>query len=157
MGFSQGIIRASYFLPIGKTKLRLGARAGIINPAEDEDLPIDLRFFTGGPRSVRSFRERDLGPSDKNGFPTGGEFMSVFNVEYDIPIAGPLSLVPFADAGNLLPNAEDASLDDMHYAAGLGLVFNSPIGPLRVEYGHNLNQSEGEPSGTWHVGFGFAF
>ena len=56
--------------------------------------------------------------------------MSVFNIEYDIPVAGPISVVPFVDAGNLLPNAEDASLDDMHYAAGLGVVLNSPIGPL---------------------------
>ena len=47
VGFGRAAIRASYLLPIGKTKLRLGARAGIIKPTDDEDLPIDLRFFTG--------------------------------------------------------------------------------------------------------------
>lgn len=155
--FGRAALRVVYLQPIGKTTLRLGARAGIIKPFDDEDLPIDLRFFSGGPRSVRSFRERDLGQHDINGYPTGGEFSTAFNVEYDIPIAGPLSIAPFFDAGNLLPDAEDASFDAMHYAGGIGLVLNSPIGPLRIDYGHNLNRGKNEPSGSWHVGFGFAF
>ena len=154
--FFKAAAKATYQLPIGATTLRLGARVGIIDPGDDEALPIDLRFFSGGARSIRSFRERDLGPR-VNGYPIGGEFVTVFNFEYEIPVAGPLSIAPFVDAGNLLPRAEDASLDDMHYAGGAGLILNSPIGPFRIDYGHNLNQKSREPSGTWHVGFGFAF
>ena len=45
----------------------------------------------------------------------------------------------------------------MHYAAGLGLRYDLPIGPLRVDYGFNLNRERGEPKGTFHIGFGFAF
>ncbi|MEM7143612.1 MAG: BamA/TamA family outer membrane protein [Verrucomicrobiota bacterium] len=155
--FVRGTARAVYLQPVGRSTLRLAARAGIIDPSGDEELPIDIRFFSGGAQSVRSFRERDLGPKDRNNFPIGGEFVTVFNVEYEIPVAGPFSVAPFFDAGNLLSQAEDASLDDMHYAGGLGLILNSPIGPLRIDYGHNLNRGENEPSGSWHIGFGVAF
>ncbi|MEM8954561.1 MAG: BamA/TamA family outer membrane protein [Verrucomicrobiota bacterium] len=155
--FFRGTARAVYLQPVGRSTLRLAARAGIIDPSGDEELPIDLRFFSGGAQSVRSFRERDLGPKDRNNFPIGGEFVTVFNVEYEIPVVGPFSVAPFFDAGNLLSQAEDAGFSDMHYAGGLGLILNSPIGPLRIDYGHNLNRGENEPSGSWHIGFGVGF
>jgi outer membrane protein insertion porin family len=155
--FVRATARALYLRPIGRSTLRLAARAGIIDPSGNEELPIDIRFFSGGAQSVRSFRERDLGPKDRNNYPIGGEFVTVFNVEYEIPVAGPFSVAPFFDAGNLLRQAEDAGFGDMHYAGGLGIILNSPIGPLRIDYGHNLNQGENEPSGSWHIGFGVAF
>ena len=42
-------------------------------------------------------------------------------------------------------------------AIGLGLRFNLPVGPIRLEYGHNMTQDEGEPSGTWQFAIGIAF
>ena len=158
--YLRSTLKFSYHYPIGPTTIHLGARSGAIvslGGDDDELLPVDLRFFSGGPRSVRSFPERELGPSDSNGYPVGGEFYSTFNAEYEIPIVGPLSLAVFADAGNLLFEFEDASLDEMHYAGGLGLRFNSPLGPLRLDYGHNLNRGADEPSGAFHIGFGLAF
>jgi outer membrane protein assembly complex protein YaeT len=158
--YSRSFLKLNYYLPFGPTKLRFGARSGAAIPfggGDDEVLPIDLRFFNGGSRSVRSFTERDLGPKDPGGYPVGGEFFTTFNVEYEIPLVGPLSLAMFTDAGNLIYEYSNPSLDNMHYAAGAGLRLNSPLGPLRVDYGHNMNQGEGEPSGTIHVGFGIAF
>ena len=158
--YVRSFLKLNYYLPLGPTKLRLGARTGAAIPLDGGDsevLPIDLRFFSGGSRSVRSFTERDLGPKDPGGYPIGGEFFTTFNIEYEIPLVGPLSLAVFTDAGNLIYEFSNASLDDMHYAAGAGLRLNSPLGPLRVDYGHNMNQEEGEPSGSIHVGFGIAF
>jgi len=158
IGFVRGSLRFAYHQPLGKTTLRLGARAGIVTrPGNDDTLPIDLRFFSGGSRSVRSFPERELGPEDPGGFPVGGEFYSIFNAELDIPVFGGLSIAPFADAGNLLPEAGDAGLDDLDYAAGIGLRYQTPIGPLRVDYGFNLDPGEREPSGSLHITFGLAF
>ena len=119
-----------------------------------------FRFFNGGAQSVRSFQERSMGFRDpSSGYAIGGEFYSVFNIEYDIPIGSldGLSVVPFADAGNLLLDSGDAGLDDMRYAVGLGIRYRTPIGPLRVEYGYNPDWRPGEPQGTFHVGFGFAY
>ncbi len=126
------------------------------------DIPIDERFFNGGSTTVRSFAERDLGPHD-NGDPIGGEFFTVFNVEYTFPIYGELQGAAFVDAGNLLPGLDDlfdgvtASFDDMRYAVGLGLRYKLPIGPIRLDYGYNPDRHEDEDTGAFHFSFGFAF
>jgi len=153
--------RLGYYIPVGEHTLRLAGRAGTIAPQGDTtSIPIDMRFFNGGAQSVRSFQERSMGFRDPtSGYAIGGEFYSVFNIEYDIPIGAldGLSVVPFADAGNLLLDSSDAGLDDMRYAVGLGLRYKTPIGPLRIEYGYNPDWRPGEPQGTFHVGFGFAY
>ena len=111
---------------------------------------------------MRSFAERDLGPHD-HGDPIGGEFFSVFNVEYTFPVYGELLGAVFVDAGNLLPNSTDpfervsAGLDDMRYAVGLGLRYKLPIGPIRLDYGYNPDRHAGEDVGAFHFSFGFAF
>ncbi|MEY2558526.1 MAG: outer membrane protein insertion porin family [Verrucomicrobiota bacterium] len=174
--FIRSTMRLTYFLPIGhepkpglpdrRTLLAFGARAGIIHNLSGSntvaDIPIDERFFNGGNATVRSFTERDLGPHN-NGYPIGGEFFTVFNVEYTFPIYGELQGAAFVDAGNLLPSAEDpfaritAGLDNMRYAVGVGLRYKLPIGPVRLDYGYNPDRHAGEDIGAFHFSFGFAF
>lgn len=149
---------AHYWKMPWDTELRLGARAGIMHPLGDSKvIPVDLRFFSGGSQTIRSFPERELGPQDSRRNPIGGQFYTMFNAEYSIPIQDAFSLAVFFDAGNLLPEAGDYGFSRMHYAGGLGLRYELPIGPLRVDYGYNLNREEGEPQGALHIGFGFAF
>ncbi len=136
--------------------LAFGARVGVIEGLNGTAIPIDERFFNGGSNSVRSFGERDLGPH-VNGDPIGGEFFSVYNVEYTFPIFGELQGAVFVDAGNLLPNAEDAGFDDLRYAVGVGLRYKLPIGPLRIDYGVNPSPRDDEDFGAFHFSFGFAF
>jgi outer membrane protein assembly factor BamA len=175
--FIRSTARVTYFIPIGhapapgqidhRTLLALGARAGIIHSLDSEgtspaEIPIDERFFSGGSTTVRSFAERDLGPHDHD-HPIGGEFFSVFNVEYTFPLYGELLGAVFFDAGNLLPNSTDpfervtAGLEDMRYAVGVGLRYKLPIGPVRIDYGYNPDRRDGEDVGAFHFSFGFAF
>jgi outer membrane protein insertion porin family len=174
--FFRSTARLTYFQPIGpvpqpgqpdrRTLLAFGARGGIIHSLSGSnttsDIPIDERFFNGGNTTVRSFTERNLGPHDGDN-PIGGEFFTVFNVEYTFPIYGELQGAVFFDAGNLLPSSEDpfdsvtASLDEMRYAVGLGLRYKLPIGPIRLDYGYNPDQHPGEDAGAFHFSFGFAF
>jgi outer membrane protein insertion porin family len=168
--FIRSTARFTYFQPIGRepkpgepdrrTLLAFGARAGVIHSLSGAngvaDIPIDERFFNGGSTTVRSFIERDLGPHDGDN-PIGGEFFTVFNVEYTFPIYGELQGAAFFDAGNLLPNSEDPGLDDMRYAIGLGLRYKLPIGPIRLDYGYNPDRRAGEDIGAFQFSFGFAF
>jgi outer membrane protein assembly complex protein YaeT len=173
--FVRSTARITYFQPIGpapkpgqpdrRTLLAFGARAGIIHSLDGDtvaDIPIDERFFNGGNTTVRSFTERDLGPHDGDN-PIGGEFFTVFNVEYTFPIYGELQGAAFFDAGNLLPSSQDpfaratAGFDDMRYAIGLGLRYKLPIGPIRLDYGYNPDRRAGEDVGAFHFSFGFAF
>src|SRR5438309_296451 len=143
--------------------LAFGARAGLVHslnnsgPDEATTLPIDERFFNGGATTVRSYGERDLGPHDPKGNPIGGEFFTVFNVEYTFPIYGELQGAVFFDAGNLLPTSEEPGVDDMRYALGGGLRYKLPIGPIRLDYGWNPDKAPGEDFGAFHFSFGFAF
>lgn len=139
-----------------QSMIAFGARVGLIQGLSGTEIPIDERFFNGGANSVRSFGERDLGPH-VGGDPIGGEFFSVYNVEYTFPIFGELQGAVFVDAGNLLPDAGDAGFDDMRYAVGLGLRYKLPIGPLRLDYGVNPSPRDYEDFGAFHFSFGFAF
>jgi outer membrane protein insertion porin family len=184
--FIRSTMRVGYYLPFGpkpltpgvvedqppgtpfqrwlrQSSIAFGARAGVINSLtasgsdEATAIPIDERFFNGGATTVRSFGERELGPHDNHGHPVGGEFFTVFNVEYTFPIFGELQGAVFTDAGNLLPTSEDIGLSDMRYAIGGGLRYKLPVGPIRLDYGVNPDPHEFEDFGAFHFSFGFAF
>jgi len=146
-----------------QSSIAFGARAGVIHSLttsgsnEATEIPIDERFFNGGATTVRSFGERELGPHDNHGHPVGGEFFTVFNVEYTFPIFGELQGAVFTDAGNLLPTSEDIGLSDMRYAIGGGLRYKLPVGPIRLDYGVNPDPRQFEDFGAFHFSFGFAF
>ncbi len=146
-----------------RSLVAFGARAGIVYPLDTAALPaayaipIDERFFTGGSTTVRSFAERDLGPHDPRGNPIGGQYYSIFNVEYTFPIYGEILGAVFVDAGNLLPDASEPGLNDLRYGIGAGLRYNLPIGPVRLDYGVNPSPKENEAFGAFHFSFGFAF
>ena len=181
----RGTGRVAYFLPFGpksltpgvvedqtapplqrwfqQSSLAFGARVGAVHslnntgPDEPTTLPIDERFFNGGATSVRSFGERTLGPLDPKGNPIGGEFYTIFNVEYTFPIYGELQGALFFDSGDLLPTSEHPGVEDMRYALGAGLRYQLPIGPIRLDYGWNPDRQPGEDFGAFHFSFGFAF
>ena len=184
--YIRGTMRVGYYLPFGpkpltpgvvvdeatgtlfqrwfrQSSIAFGARVGVIHslttsgPGEATAIPIDERFFNGGATTVRSFGERDLGPHDNHGHPVGGEFFTVFNVEYTFPIFGELQGAIFTDAGNLLPTSEDVGLNNMRYAIGAGLRYKLPVGPIRLDYGVNPDPRAGEDFGAFHFSFGFAF
>ena len=138
-------------------QLGLGGEWAIIVPSGDgEDLPIDLRLFNGGSRSVRSFPERELGPAI-NGYPTGGETMWNASAELIRGFGGNLKAIAFLDAGSLSRHFDEPGSSELELAAGLGLRYDLPIGPIRLEYGYNLSQDPGEPVGTLHFAIGVAF
>jgi outer membrane protein assembly complex protein YaeT len=135
----------------------LGGAGGILMPSGDGvDLPINLRLFNGGARSVRSFPERELGPTVE-GYPTGGEGVWHANVELIRRLAGSLKAVGFVDAGSLSREFDKLSSGDVELAVGLGLRLDLPIGPVRLEYGYNLTRDPGDPVGTLHFAIGVAF
>ena len=145
--------------PLGEdAQIALGARAGLLMASgAANDLPIDLRYFLGGPRSVRSYAEREMGPRSRTGYPVGGEGYWVANAEYIRSIAGPMKLVGFVDAGSLSRTWDSVGSTTPDVAVGLGIRFDLPVGPVRLEYGHNLTKDSGEPSGAWHFAIGIAF
>lgn len=157
-GYLMTGLNGGWFRGFGrKWQLGLGGDWGLLVPTGDGDeLPIDLRLFNGGSRSVRSFPERELGPS-LGGHPTGGQVAWSANVEVARDIRGLVKAVGFVDAGQLSETHGRIGDADVEVAPGAGLRLDLPIGPVRLEYGYNLTRDPGEPRGTLHFAIGHAF
>ena len=131
-----------------------------------QDLPASERFFAGGDTTVRGFSLDRLGTVEtvdpQTGFPKGGNGEVVLNAELRIDLLKGFAAVTFLDAGNIFPNASDLSVTDLRPAAGLGVHYRSPIGPIRVELGFNLDPRELVPGvlerrTVLHISLGQAF
>jgi outer membrane protein insertion porin family/translocation and assembly module TamA len=72
-------------------------------------------------------------------FPSGGRSIFIVNAEYRFPIAGPFGGTVFVDAGNVFPDTK-ILFDRLRYGVGSGLRYLSPVGPVRVDVGYNLNR-----------------
>lgn len=141
----------------GRWVLAVGARAGVIvRRAETDVIPLQHRYFNGGADSVRSFREHKLGPQ-LQGDPAGGEFFSTANIELRTPLYERLGATLFADGGNVRLRRQDAGFDDYRYALGVGLRYDLPIGPVRLDWGWNPDRRSSEDLWALHLSVGFAF
>jgi outer membrane protein insertion porin family len=123
----------------------------------DEDLPLFERFFLGGPNSIRSFKFHDLSPVDESGFKTGGTTQFIGNVEYIIPLPFGFRLAAFFDIGNVWGFGTEFDPTDLRKAVGGGVRWQSPFGPIRVDYGFNLDRKAGEDMGAFHFSVGSPF
>jgi outer membrane protein insertion porin family len=134
-------------------------------PAVIRDLPASERFFAGGDTTVRGFALDRLGTEDtldSEGFPQGGNGLTVFNLEARAPYWKDLQFVWFIDAGNVFEHASDIRLRDARVSSGLGFRYRSPIGPLRVDWGWKLSTrllltGGRESSNVVHISLGQAF
>ncbi len=123
---------------------------------EDLDIPIFKRFFAGGSNSVRGYDFQKLSPLNSAGDPIGGNSLFLGNLEIRTPLYFDwLGGVIFLDYGNVHSESFDYPLDELQYAVGTGLRYNTLIGPLRLDVGYALNP-EPEPeseSDKLHVFF----
>jgi outer membrane protein insertion porin family len=81
------------------------------------------------------------------------------NVEWIFPIVKEIGLkgLVFFDLGNVYTDSETWDVGDLRYSTGLGFRWLSPMGPLRLEWGWNLDPEEGEKQGVWDFSIGGAF
>ncbi|MDH4231108.1 MAG: outer membrane protein assembly factor BamA [Nitrospirota bacterium] len=122
-----------------------------------DELPLVERFFLGGRSTVRGYEQDTLGPKGGDGNPTGGNAFLMGNVELRTFIGKGFSLVPFFDFGYVWIKVKDMDPADFRYTTGIGLRYNTPVGPLRVDYGVKLNREHGESKGEIHFSIGHAF
>ena len=132
-----------YPLPLGLTgfvKGRFGYAAGY----SGEELPVQERFFLGGPTTVRGFAFRAIGPQDLDDNPLGGTSLIQFNFEVGRNLGRILRLVVFLDAGNVYAEEEQFDLGELRSAAGFGIRVITPVGPMRLDFGFKLDKRPDE-------------
>jgi outer membrane protein insertion porin family len=124
-------------------------------------VPLFERYYLGGPNTIRSFKSRQISPEDSSGTAIGGNFQVLGNLEYSVPLPYGLRAAVFFDVGNVYGPDQSVhtpvDLTNLKYAVGPGLRWNSPFGPIRVDYGVNPNPQKGEKFGNIQFSMGSAF
>jgi outer membrane protein insertion porin family len=160
--FVKYFLNAKAFTPIlGSTVLSGNLLWGHTISTVGGRVPIFERFFLGGPYSIRGFKSRTLSPTDPNtGELIGGNKELVANVEYIFPLFNEIGFkgVVFFDAGNTYRQGDwPWNGPQLKYAAGAGVRWYSPMGPLRFEWGWNLHPAPGESKRVAEFTIGTAF
>lgn len=134
--------------------LRSGIAQGYLDTYE---LPLVERFFLGGRTTVRGYEQDTLGPKGSDGTPTGGNVFLMENLEIRTSIGKGIGFVVFLDGGNVWVKLNDVNIEDFKFTTGIGLRYETPVGPVRLDYGHKLQREEDESSGELHFSIGHAF
>jgi outer membrane protein assembly complex protein YaeT len=161
--FSYTALSADFrhYLPLGdRFVLASRVQSGVIDPhGGDENIPFSKRYFLGGATSVRGWGRYELGPLTASGLPIGGNSMFAMTAELRASFANKLGAVVFLDGGNVWAGPGGIRLNDLYYAIGPGLRYQTPIGPLRFDFGYQLERLpnlvvDGQPeSRPWRIHF----
>ncbi|HEU4369186.1 MAG TPA: outer membrane protein assembly factor BamA [Methylomirabilota bacterium] len=156
--FVKGIASTTYFRPIWLGHVLSGrAEAGYGFGWSDDPLPVFERFYLGGPNSIRSFKARRISPTDDAGTRIGGTSQVLGNLEYIVPLPFNFRVAGFIDVGNVYGFTRKFDITDTREAAGGGIRWQSPFGPIRVDYGVNLDRRKGEDFGAVQFSVGSPF
>jgi outer membrane protein assembly factor BamA len=147
-------------------------RLGLEQPFAGSHVPVSERFFSGGGGTLRGFPLDGAGPQQTIQacgnpgdpatcslirVPNGGDQLFILNSEFRIPlpIKKGLEIVGFYDGGNVFANV--GFHGQYTNTFGGGLRYTTPIGPIRLDIGHNLNAPSGIKATQIFVTIGQAF
>lgn len=105
-----------------------------------KSMPPSLRFFAGGDQSVRGYDYQTLSPKNSDGDRIGGRYLVAGSIEYQYSIAEKWRVATFVDQGNSFNSLE---LPSLKTGVGLGVRWVSPVGPLRLDLAHALDDEGG--------------
>lgn len=155
---------SAWFFPGWKNHtMMFRGRLGYAESTDEKELHIDERFFLGGMNSVRGYEHRSIGPEEKGidglWYVVGGSKEVLFNAEYLFYISEDAGLkgLFFFDAGNVYAESESYDFGDLRKSVGYGVRWYSPVGPLRLEWGHALDPKPGESTSRWEFSIGSFF
>ncbi|MBT5968457.1 MAG: outer membrane protein assembly factor BamA [Nitrospina sp.] len=163
--FHKASYEGSHYWPIiGKLVGMVHGEIAWADGYAADSLPAFERYYMGGPKSLRGYQIRNVGPKDSLGNPLGGNQSLLLNLELQYPFTKGLRGFAFYDRGQLYGGGDDTSttattwdLAKMRDSIGAGVRFLSPFGPVGMAYGVKLDKATGEKSGEFHFSAGNSF
>ncbi len=135
-----------HYLPLGESivianRIQIG---NIDQAGEDpKNVPFSKKYFLGGASSNRGWGRYEISPLSGSGYPIGGNTMFAFSTELRAVLRGNFGGVLFLDGGNVWTDGWVIDFGDLRYAIGPGLRYQTPVGPVRVDFGYQLNPIPG--------------
>jgi outer membrane protein insertion porin family len=156
-----GDLKASqYFSLPWDTILTFSGRVATVKEYGSTDhVPIFDRLYLGGSGDLRGFKYRGVGPKDQRGEPIGGNTLGAATVEYTWPIIDRVRGALFYDIGFVNADSWSWNPDNLASDYGLGIRFDLPIGPIRIDYGIPIERgdSTGSKKGQFNFSIGYQF
>lgn len=159
VGFLRLQAQASAYLPVQDEATTVAAgrvRLGSIVGAGVDVIPSDRLFYSGGGGSVRGYDYQGVGPRLADGTPIGG--LSLFEASFEVRrrFGERWGGVAFVDAGAVGPD-QTPDFGALRYAAGVGVRYNLPFGPIRADIAVPIDKHDGDPDFQIYVSIGQAF
>ncbi|GAB4342477.1 MAG: outer membrane protein assembly factor BamA [Candidatus Abyssubacteria bacterium] len=147
-----------WYRPIGeKFVLMTRLEAGVVEEYGDSDLvPLFDRFFAGGSNSVRGYDYREVGPRE-DGDPIGGKTKLEGTLELSYPLIEIIKAYGFFDFGQVWREIDDFGQSKINTAVGVGMGIQTPVGPIRIDFGYPLNPDDDQGNGQVHFTTGISF
>ena len=123
---------------IGRFLIRSEIATSIVGGVEE--LPVTIRYFAGGDQSVRGYQYGSIGAENDEGEVIGGKHLLTGSVEYDFQVRPGWRGAVFYDTGNSFADYTNLALKS---GVGLGVRWQSPIGPIRVDLAKGLDEGGG--------------
>lgn len=117
------------------------AEAGAFFGAPLHALPPSQRYYLGGAGTVRGYGYQQIGPMDDEDEPLGARSYQLVNLESRFRVSRELGVVTFVDGGRAYKDQMPHFDPDMDYAAGAGIRYFTPIGPIRFDVAVPLKQT----------------
>jgi outer membrane protein insertion porin family len=173
--FAKLFAQYAYYRPLHSVVLANSIRLGLASPFAGSFVPTSQLFFSGGGTSLRGFPIDEAGPQRLVPFcnvlqgqsgcvnvtvPVGGKQLFILNSEARFPlgIMKALGGVVFYDGGNVYSAINLHNfVDNYSNIIGIGLRYATPIGPIRIDFGRNLNPVPGIGANQYYITVGQAF
>ena len=157
--YKAGYQYQRYFPLTSSYTLMLNGEAGFGDGYGGKPLPFFRNFFAGGVNSVRGFKTFTIGPKDTNGDPRGGSRRLIGNAELLFPFPGlekdrSVRMSAFLDAGMV---DDTYNFSSFRYSTGLGVLWVSPLGPLKVSVALPLAAESGDRKQRFQFTIGGVF
>jgi outer membrane protein assembly factor BamA len=165
----------AFYKPIRSMVFANSVRLGLAKAIAGSFVPTSQLYFSGGGTSLRGFPINEAGPQRLVPFcnvlqgqsgcvnvtvPIGGRQLFILNSELRFPlrIVDALGGVVFYDGGNVYSAINFRNfVDNYTNTVGIGLRYSTPIGPIRIDVGRNLNPVPGIRATQYYITLGQAF